>query len=231
LLDKAEGGDPTAKVIRHLLRQCVVHQFHNTSETARIRQRWNKEDKWFLKEDAANLAPFLLRLRESEPLAYRRIVETIRQIMPFFADFVLEPDNGAVLLQWQEQGSDMVFGAHQASDGSLRAMALIALLLQPTERIPDVVILDEPELGLHPYAINVVAGLLRSLSHHKQIILATQSMTLVDYFEPEEVITVDRHGRESVFTRQDPERLKDWLEDYSLGQLWEKNVLGGRPSP
>lgn len=232
LIETAVGTDSTAKTARvmlGLMRRCVVYQFHNTSETARFRQRWSVEDNRFLKEDAANLAPFLLRLRETEPRAYRRIVETMGEVAPFFSDFVLEPVQGSVILQWQERGSDVNFGAHQASDGMLRVMALLALLLQPEADLPSVVILDEPELGLHPYAINVIAGLLQSVSTQTQVILATQSMTLVDYFRPEHLVVVDRVDRESTFRRLEPEPLKVWLDEYSLGELWEKNVIGGRP--
>jgi predicted ATPase len=229
LVRLAEQGDPTAGAIRTLLRECFVYQFHNTSETARIRQRWDVEDSHFLKEDGANLAPFLLRLRETAPPAYRQILDTARQIMPFFAEFVLEPVGNKVLLQWQERGSDIVFGAHQASDGMLRTLALLGLLLQPQQELPDLLILDEPELGLHPYAVNVIAGLLRSVSLRKQVILATQSTTLLDYFDVEDVMVVDRAERESKFRRLDPVQLAEWVEEYSLAELWEKNVLGGRP--
>jgi predicted ATPase len=229
LVSAAEAGDATARVVRMLLRECVVYQFHNTSETARIRQRWNVEDNRYLKEDGANLAPFLLRLREAEPDAYRRILETVRQVVPFFAEFVLEPVGHSVMLQWRERNTDVVFSAHQASDGALRMMALLTLLLQPTKDLFDVIILDEPELGLHPYAINVVAGLLKSIAIHKQVVLATQSMTLIDYFDPEDIVVVDRADRESIFRRLDSEQLREWLEEYSLAELWEKNVLGGRP--
>ncbi|MGE0684732.1 MAG: AAA family ATPase [Candidatus Binatia bacterium] len=230
LVEVAEEGDQTAKTILWLMKGCVVYQFHNTSDTARIRQRWDVEDNRFLKEDAANLAPFLLRLRDTQPKAYSRIVETLRQIAPFFADFVLEPLGDTVILQWRERNSDIIFGPHQASDGTLRVMALVSLLLQPEEDLPTVVILDEPELGLHPYAIHVVAGLLKSIATRTQVILATQSMTFVDCFEPEHIIVVSRPGRESTFKRLDSERLKEWLEEYSLAELWEKNVLGGRPA-
>jgi predicted ATPase len=229
LLEVAEQGNKTAQFIRRLLRQCVVYQFHNTSETARIRQRWDSEDNRYLKEDGANLGPFLRRLSQTAPKAYARIVEAIRQVAPFFREFVLDPVNGSVLLQWRERGTDTVFGSHQASDGTLRAMALIALLLQPIEDVPAVVILDEPELGLHPMAISIVAGLLKSLSLHRQIILATQSMTLIDYFDPEDIVVVDRFDRISQLKRLEPARLEEWLEEYSLAELWEKNVLGGRP--
>lgn len=230
IISRAEQGDKTASVILSLMKQCVIYQFHNTSETARIRQRWDVNDSRFLKEDGANLGPFLLRLRETRPKYYARIVETIRQIAPFFADFVLEPIGGTVLLQWREPRTDIIFGPHQASDGTLRVMALVSLLLQPEDELPKVLILDEPELGLHPYAINVLSGLLEAVSLHSQVILATQSMTLIDYFEAHHVIVVDRPDRRSTFKRLDQDRLRDWLEEYSLAELWEKNVLGGRPS-
>ncbi len=221
----------TAQTILHLLQQFKVYQFHNTSETARVRQTWDLTNNKFLLEDAANLAPFLLRLQKAEPKAYRRIVETIRQIAPFFDDFVFEPDYGKILLQWHERDTekDLVFAAHQASDGMLRVIALVTLLLQPTNNLPAVIILDEPELGLHPYAINIIAGLIKSVSLYTQVIIATQSMTLLDYFEPEDVIVVDRIERESKFRRLDAQKLKEWLEEYSLAELLEKNVIGGNP--
>lgn len=230
LLDAAQEQNSTAKHILFLLQNCVVYQFHNTSETSRIRQRWSIEDNRYLKEDGANLASFLLRIRESNSQVYLRIVETIRLIAPFFLDFVLEPVGDSVILQWREQDTDLIFSSHQASDGTLRTMALVALLMQPEEDLPSVIILDEPELGLHPYAINIVAGLLESISTKTQIIIATQSPMLIDFFDLEDIIIVERRERQSLFYRQDSEQLKDWLEDYSLSELWNKNVIGGRPS-
>ena len=224
-----EFQNQTVKVILQLMRQCKVYQFHNTSETARMRQNWSVEQNRYLLEDAANIAPFLLRLRDYENKSYQRIVETLRQIAPFFDDFILESYRSRILLKWRERGSDLEFGAHQASDGTLRTIALISLLLQPEKDLPSVLILDEPELGLHPYAIDIVAGLLKSASLSAQVFVATQSMPLLNYFEPEDVIVVDRIGRESKFRRLDSEELKDWLEDYSLAELLEKNVIGGNP--
>jgi predicted ATPase len=222
-------GGKTKRTMWSFLNDCVVHQFHNTSETARIRQRSNVHDDWSLKEDGANLAPFLLRIREQHPKHYHRITETLRQIAPFFADFVLTPERETMLLRWREVGSDVVFGPHQASDGTLRAMALVALLMQPTDEMPSVIILDEPELGLHPRAISILAGLLQTASMHSQVIVATQSPVLLDHFEPEQVIVAEREGSESVFRRLDRFKLESWLEEYTLSDLWDKNVLGGRP--
>ena len=228
LIEKALYDD-TAKVILNLLRRITVYQFHNTSPTARIRNKWHVEDNRYLKEDAANIAPFLYRLQEKEPASYFRIVETIRLVLPFFADFEFYPDNDRLLLSWREHKSDIVFNASQAGDGMLRVIALITLLLQPENNLPDVLILDEPELGLHPYAINIVGGLMSSISSKIQVIVATQSMPLIDCFDPEDIVVVDRHDRESGLKRLENEALQEWLENYSLSELWEKNVIEGRP--
>jgi predicted ATPase len=230
LIKSAEGGDAVASTILDLLQRLIVHQFHDTSEGSRIRQKWSIEDGRSLKEDGGNLAPFLYRLQQQYPRYYARILETIRLILPFFADFELKPEFGKLLLAWRERGTDRVFTASQAADGMLRIMALVALLQQPEFDLPDVVILDEPELGLHPYAIEVLAGLIRSASQHAQVILATQSVSLVDRFTPEDIVVVNRTARESTFDRQTEAELHAWLEEYTLSELWEKNVIGGRPS-
>ena len=230
LLTDAEYGHTTARVIRNILRRITVHQFHNTSNTARIREKWRVSDNRHIREDGANIAPVLLRLRDThDGWYYRRIVDTIRLILPFFSDFELESDNGYLLLAWRERNSNEVFDVSQASDGMLRTIALVTLLLQPEEDMPDVLILDEPELGLHPYAINVVGGLIGGVSRSTQVILATQSVLLIDCFEPSDLVVVEREGRDSTFRRLDADALRAWLEHYSLSELWEKNVIGGRP--
>ncbi|HEY9866991.1 MAG TPA: AAA family ATPase [Candidatus Obscuribacterales bacterium] len=230
IINLSTQGDLTARTLVSLLQNCKVYQFHNTSDTARIRQRWGIEDNRYLREDGANLASVLLRLKETEPKHYRIIVDTLTQITPFFDDFVLEPINNSVILQWTEKNTDIIFSSHQISDGTLRTMALVTLLLQPISDLPDVLILDEPELGLHPYAINIIAGLIQSISDEVQVIVATQSTFLIDCFAPEDIIVVDRKPRASEFKRLDPEPLKDWLEEYSLSELWNKNIFGGRPN-
>jgi predicted ATPase len=228
--DAADRGQTTAKVLKYLLNRCRVYHFHDTSATAGIRQSCYQGDNRWLMPDAGNLAALLLRFQQEQPLVYRRIVETVRLVAPFFEDFVLEPDGGKrVMLNWQEKSSDRVFGPHQFSDGTLRAIGLIALLLQPEKELPKLIIVDEPELGLHPYALNVVADLIHHASQYTQILVSTQSSTFLDNFEPEDIVVVDREDRASRFRRFTSEELQSWLEEYSLGEVWMKNVLGGGP--
>lgn len=229
LVDEANTGNKTAQTILFLLRNCRVHQFHNTGEHAGLRQKHDSMDNRHLREDARNLAPLLLGLKQQYPKHYGRIIRSIRQIQPEFSDFELEEESGSVYLQWYERSSPCVFGAHQASDGSLRAMALVALLLLPEEKLPQIILLDEPELGLHPHAINIIAGLIKSVATTRQVVLATQSMTLLDYFDPADIVVVDRQEGASTFRRLDPRALESWLEDYSMAELWEKNVIAGTP--
>lgn len=233
LNEKAEEGDRTARTIRGLLRKCVVNQFHDTSDTSKIRGRWLRTDSRWLKEDAGNLGSFLLGLKESrqqmDNMAFRQIEETVRLLAPFFSEFVLEPDNGSVLLRWSERGSNMIFDASQAADGMLRAMALVSLLSQPGDRLPGVLLIDEPELGLHPYAINLIADLVKRVAQYSQVFIATQSAPFLDHFTPEDVVVVERINNESVLRRKSSEELQEWLGDYSLGELWRKNVLQGGP--
>ena len=225
-----QATDDTARVILSILRRFSVYQFHNTSTTARIRTKWNINDNRFLKEDGANIAPLLYRLKSEEGQYYQRIVDNLRLILPFFSDFELEPEYRSLLLAWRERGSDQIFDVSQASDGMLRAIALVTLLLQPEETLPDLLILDEPELGLHPYAINVIGGLIRAVSEKAQVIIATQSTAFLDCFELDDIVVVEREGRESVFRRQEStDALEEWLEEYSPSEIWEKNVIGGRP--
>jgi len=153
-------------------------------------------------------------------------------ITPFFDDFALRPypfNQEKIRLEWKERGTDMTFSASALSDGTLRFMSLATLLLQPTNNLPATILLDEPELGLHPYAINVLANLLQSAAEHTQVIVSTQSVTLVNQFDPEDIIVVDRENGQSVFRHLPENEIDTWLEDYGLGDLWEKNILGGRP--
>ena len=175
-----------------------VYQFHDTSDTARVKDRCYVDDAGFLRGDAGNLAAFLKMLKESADYKkyYERIVRHIRHVMPQFGDFVLDPVPGNkdyVRLNWRDSaGGDYLFDPGQLSDGTLRFMALATLLLQPPDLLPTFIVLDEPELGLHPAALAELAGLVRAASHKAQILLATQSTRLVDEFEPEDIVVVER---------------------------------------
>ena len=211
-----------------------IYHFHDTSATAKVKAPSQVNDNRFLREDGANLAAFLHHLQKKYPTNFKLIEATIKSIAPFFKRFNLIPsaDNKKYIsLEWQDiNDSDTLFDASNLSDGTLRMMCLTTLLLQP--ELPQTIIIDEPELGLHPFAINKLAGLLRLASRKTQIIISTQSVNLIDNFEPENIIVVDRNKKEeqSVFRNLEPHELDQWLQDYSLGEIWDKNLIGGRPA-
>lgn len=214
-----------------------TYQFNDTSETARIKDRVYVDDARFLHHDAGNLAAFLKRLKGDTEFKkyYMRIVRHIQRVMPQFGDFDLEPIPGAkdyARLNWKDSsGSDYLFDPHQISDGSLRFMALATVLLQPPKLLPKLIILDEPELGLHPAAIAELGGMVKIAAQNTQVLLATQSTRLVDEFGIENLVIAERDETNhcSIFKKLDAEQLADWLARYSLSELWEKNVLGGQP--
>lgn len=226
-----------SKIVYGLLAGIRTYQFHDTSDTAKIKDRGYVDDAKSLRGDAGNLAAFLKMLKEHSDFHryYERIVRHIQRVMPQFGDFSLEtlPGNeNYVRLNWTDAlGSDYLFGPDQLSDGSLRFMALTALLLQPPKLLPKFIVLDEPELGLHPAAIAELAGMIRTVAQKTQVLVATQSTRLVDEFLPEELVIVERNEacRCSVFKKLDAELLQEWIGRYSLSELWEKNVLGGQP--
>jgi predicted ATPase len=232
LRQQAAQCDQSAKTMSDLFRRFRVYHFHDTAQTARIRQGGYIEANQGLYSDGGNLAAMLYLYQQTRPMVYRRIVSAVRQVMPMLDDFVLEPQRlnpKHILLNWKQEDSEYVFGPHQLSDGSLRAMALIALFLQPAEDLPALIVLDEPELGLHPHAIEIIGGLIRATSLETQVILTTQSSTFLDHFEPEEIIVVDSRDGRSLFRHLNTKELRYWLKDYSVGRLWEKNVFGGGP--
>jgi predicted ATPase len=207
-----------------------VYHFHDTSDTAAVKGTVDVEDNRVLRPQAENLAAFLYWMQRKQPDHFANIEATLRQIAPFFEEFRLEPsklNEGKIRLEWKEKGSDAYFNASSLSDGTLRFLCLTTLLLQPT--LPMVVLLDEPELGLHPAAVTLLADLLASAATRTQVIVATQSVTLVNQFEPDCIWTVDREDNQSVFRHLKGEDMTAWLDDYALGELWEKNVLGARP--
>ena len=231
-VDVKEFGCPPAKLTMPKMRKWRVYHFQDTGETSLVKQLHGVADNEYLRPDARNLAAYLFRLKEHESAAYERIVKTVRLVAPFFGDFRLRPtlNNGdQIELEWTELGEDVPFKAHQLSDGTLRFICLATVFLQPEEFQPETIIVDEPELGLHPYAIRILASLIRSASKVKQVIVSTQSVTLLNEFEPSDLIVVDRKDGASVLRRVDEGELNEWLKEYTLGEVWEKNIVGGRP--
>src|SRR5690606_7115574 len=210
-----------------------VFHFHDTSDTAGVKRLGSLQDNEYLRPDASNLAAYLYRLSEEHPEVLDQIRKTIRLAIPFFDDFVLKPrklksEEEQIRLLWRQKDSDYSLWPSQLSDGSIRFICLVTALLQPDP--PSTIIIDEPELGLHPYAITLLGALIRSAAMRTQVIISTQSVPLLNEFEIEDLIVVEREEGGSVFKRLAEADFTSWLEDYSIGELWEKNVLGGRPS-
>jgi len=198
-----------------------------------VKRQGSVHDNAFLRADASNLAAFLFRLQSEAPDVYSQIRKTVRLAVPFFEDFVLKPttlptEEQQIRLLWKQNDSDYALWPSQLSDGSIRFICLVTALLQPDP--PTAIIIDEPELGLHPYAITLLGALIRSAATRTQVIVSTQSVPLLNEFEIEDLIVVEREEGGSVFKRLAEADFTSWLEDYSIGELWEKNVLGGRPS-
>lgn len=227
--------DPNDRIAWHTLeglRDWRVYHFHDTSALAPVRNAQPLRDNLRLKPDASNLAPFLRMLKEKSPENYTTIIETIRMVAPFFGDFIHREDPGErIELEWREvDDPDTPRGPRQLSDGTLRFICLATLLLQPRRLQAETILIDEPELGLHPYALVVLGSLLQQASEKKQLIVSTQSVELVNQLAPGDVIVTERQEGASVFHRLDAEHLSEWLEEYSLGELWKMNVVGGRPT-
>lgn len=228
----ADSKDFVAKSIYRMLANCKVYQFHDSSAEGPLRQSCPVETANYLQSHGNNLPSFLLFLRNNYKESYKRIVDYVRDVVPQFQDFYLEPTNNYVSLRWMDNSAtDYRFNAYQFSDGSIRFIALATLLLQPAQTMPNVIILDEPELGLHPYAITQLAEMIKDASIHAQVIIATQSKDLVDHFDINNVSVVEMDEKTQCTTvnQLNEEKYKLWLEHYSVSELWDKNIIGGRP--
>lgn len=225
----ARDDKPMARAIIEALEDTGAYHFPNTTKPSRFKKLQDVHDNFHLHPDGGNLAAVLLRIaREDEP-RYEMICHCIGRVLPEFDGFDLRPESDKVYLYWKARGSAKRIGAHLTSDGSLRCFALATLLNHWPEALPSVLFLDEPELGLHPAAIPLLGGLIRSLGRSRQIVVATQSSLLVDEFEFEETQVLDLADGATRIRRLDPDDYRVWLEDHSLGQLWEMNLLGGAP--
>ncbi len=229
-------GNNTDQYIQPILGKLSwrVYHFHDTSQTSKMKREHNISNNEVLMQDASNLAAFLYRLKSNYIKNYQEIVRTIRLIAPYFDDFFLKPQEEnpeLIVLRWKQKDCEDVFNASQLSDGTLRFICLTTLLLQPQILQPATIIIDEPELGLHPFAITMLAEMIQQIAADRQIIVSTQSVELLNEFSPEDVIVVDRGVNGSIFKRLNAEQLEEWLKnDYTLGDLWKMNLIGGRLS-
>ncbi|UTA66292.1 AAA family ATPase [Emticicia sp. 21SJ11W-3] len=223
---------PRATYLKKYLDQLFKYHFHDTGESSPFNKESNIDnDKFYLYEKGDNLASFLYDIYSENKIVYNRIIKIIQSIAPYFLDFFFRPDsNGNLKLRWQSKFTSTIFGTNDLSDGTIRFIALTVLFMQPN--LPQTIIIDEPELGLHPTAIAKLAGLVKSAaSKDCQVILATQSTDLISHFEPEDIITVDQINGESIFKRLDSETLHLWLEDYTIDDLWKRNIIEtGQPN-
>ena len=231
-LSDDESLGPVAQWVAREVDEWLICHFHDTSEFSKMRLPCAVDDNRRLRADGGNLPAFLYLLQEKHPTAYSLIRRTVQRVAPFFDDFVLAPSAlspDKIKLEWKHRDQDQYFDAWSLSDGTLRFIALATVFLQPRELRPPLVLVDEPELGLHPFAITLLGAMVKSASVDTQVILATQSPLLLDEFAPEDVLVAERDGHSTTFRRLNADSLETWLEDYSLGELWEKNHLGGRP--
>lgn len=231
---KPADSDYVKKYTREYMEKCRVYHFHDTSNQANFKKTNKLVNSYYLK-DAANIAPFLYYLKTSifDEDSYRQIVSAIQSVAPFFHDFYLEPtgeeDNKNILLRWTHTRHEAPFSANVLSDGTARFICLATLFLQPASRRPRTIILDEPELGLHPAALNILADIIKTTAKETQVICSTQSVAFANLFAPEDFIVVDAEDGVSTFERLEKESLKEWLDDYGMGDIWAKNLIGGRP--
>ena len=232
IVEEGRLGGPhlkTARTVTYLLRNCAGYQFHNTGAKSNFKKTWDAGDNTYMRSDGGNLPALLHRLEREDVRRYELICRHIRRVLPGFDRFEIDEQYGKVALRWQSRSSDKGYGAHLTSDGSLRFFALVTLLNLPVEMLPDVVLLDEPELGLHPKAIALIGEMIRALANHRQVIAATQSPLLVDAFQLEEVFVLEARDGRTELRPSDGDRLRSWLDEFSVGELWQKNLLGGRP--
>jgi predicted ATPase len=223
----------TASPLGHIvgyIKDWKVYHFHDTSKSSPMKQPCRVDDCYSFAVDGGNLPAFLKYIQDHHETNYNKIVKTIQRVAPFFHDFILEPEPNnkeMIKLRWKHKGSDLYFDANDLSDGTIRFISLCTLLLQP--HLPTIILLDEPELGLHPYALEVLASIFEVVSNKTQIIASTQSSTFTDFFDVEDIVVADTKDNATTFTRLNAEQYKEWVEEYSVGELWQKNLIGGTP--
>ena len=217
--------------IKKYLSDIRKFHFHDTGRRSPFASECHViNDAYTLYSNGENIASILFRIQREKPILYQRIIKIIQSVAPYFSDFYFNVSPADTLrLQWRDKYSEMIYGPNDLSDGTIRFIALVTLFMQPV--LPSVVVIDEPELGLHPVAIQKLAGLMSAASKKGcQIIAATQSADLIGNFSPENVMTVDQEDGQTIINRLSNEDLGHWLNDYTLGDLWKQNIMkGGQP--
>ncbi|EOH4048403.1 AAA family ATPase [Campylobacter coli] len=211
------------------IKKWKLYHFHDTGDTSKMKSICDVNDNLIFKEDAQNIAAYLKMLHDNYNKHYKQILTTIQDIAPFFGGFIFRNSDN-IQLEWHHKNDpDTPFKAHMLSDGTLRFICLATLLLQPFELMSGTIIIDEPELGLHPYALKILSEIIKRVAQEKQLIISSQSVELLNHFEAQDIIVVDKEGDQSIFTRMNNEKLQTWLEEYTLGEIWASNLIGGRP--
>lgn len=228
---KGYNGAAGGGYIKQYMSQIKKFHFHDTGRTSPFTGESNiVNDSYMLYSQGGNLAAFLYGIMKNHSMVYKRIVRVIQSVAPFFHDFYLMPnESGGVRLQWKDKFSEVIYGPNDLSDGTIRFIALTVLFMQPV--LPKVIVIDEPELGLHPVAIEKLAGLIKSAaSRGTQVIAATQNAELISNFQPDDILTVDQRDGQSHIRRLNGDELREWLNDYTLGDLWKQRIMkGGQP--
>ena len=178
--------------------------------------------------DGEDLVSCLYSMRESHPERFEAVEDTLRVAFPRFKRLEFPPvAAGTVGLGWRDNDSTKTFYAHQLSPGTLRFLWLTALLQSPG--LPALILLDEPEVSLHPEMVSLMVDQFREASFRSQLVIATQSDSLIRFLEPKEVVVCDSdEGAMTTLTRADELDLEEWLKEYSLDELWRNGRLGAR---
>ena len=217
--------------VKNFLEGIKIYHFHDVGDNAPIKKSCKITDNLFLQSQADNLPAMLYRFKKYNPYEYNKIVEVVKMVAPFFQDFILEPEENNIMLRWKHIGYDKIFDVYDLSSGTLRFVALATLLLQPINCIANTILIDEPELGLHPYSLKILAELFKSVTKKdKQIIATSQSIEFINEFSYEDIIVVDRKDETSYFRRLEEKEVKEWLNEFSIGDIWGRNIIGGTPN-
>jgi len=173
-----------------------------------------------------NFVSILSSMTRSE---LNRFVEELRALYPDILNVRTAPSGGGFMGVFLEERGGIEIPAERLSDGTLRYMFLLAILLDRTSLPPPLIVIEEPELGLHPDVLPSLGRLLKEASKRTQLVVTTHSQLLVDVLGncPEDIVVCEKHEGDTTMTRLDSNDLEEWLKSYSLGDLWSKGAIGG----